>query len=207
MKINLIIFISKFNLGGAGNSLFKLCKNLPKDKFIISVICLRHCFFKYELKKMGIKVYEIKSNKTFFAMFKIKALMKNLIKKTHKNIFFSNIHFTNILSLIFLKSLNTKIAIVERTPLEELSIYYNLKDLIKKKIIKFLINFTYHKADVCIANSKYISKKYKKIYNLNFKTINPPSFKKIFYLNTKKNNKRICFGIVSRLSREKKSKI
>ena len=30
MKINLIIFISEFNRGGAGNSLFRLCVNLPK---------------------------------------------------------------------------------------------------------------------------------------------------------------------------------
>ena len=41
MKINLIFFLSEFNLGGAGNSVFKLCKNLSKNQFIISVICLK----------------------------------------------------------------------------------------------------------------------------------------------------------------------
>ena len=65
MKINLIIFISEFNLGGAGNSLFKLCKNLPKDKFIISVICLRHCFFKYELKKWALRFTKLNQIKHF----------------------------------------------------------------------------------------------------------------------------------------------
>ena len=30
MKINLIFFLSEFNLGGAGNSVFKLSKNLKK---------------------------------------------------------------------------------------------------------------------------------------------------------------------------------
>ena len=133
MKINLIIFISEFNLGGAGNSLFKLCKNLPKNKFAINVICLRHCFFKSELLKLGVKIHEINSDKTLLAMFKIRSLVKNLIKKKHKNIFLSNIHFANVLSIIFLKSLNIKIAIVERTPFEELSIYYNFWIILRRK--------------------------------------------------------------------------
>ena len=64
MKINLIIFISEFNLGGAGNSLFKLCKNLPKNKFEITVICLNKCFYKSRLNKLNIRVYEVNSNKT-----------------------------------------------------------------------------------------------------------------------------------------------
>ena len=33
MKINLIIFLSKFGIGGAGNSIFRLCKGLSKKKF------------------------------------------------------------------------------------------------------------------------------------------------------------------------------
>ena len=49
MKINLIIFISEFNLGGAGNSLFKLCKNLPKKNFSVTVLCLNKCFYKSKL--------------------------------------------------------------------------------------------------------------------------------------------------------------
>ena len=64
MKINLIFFLSEFNLGGAGNSVFKLCKNLSKNQFIISVVCLNKCFYKEELNKNGIQVFEVKSRKT-----------------------------------------------------------------------------------------------------------------------------------------------
>ena len=32
MKIHTIFFLSEFVLGGAGNSIYKLCKNLPKKK-------------------------------------------------------------------------------------------------------------------------------------------------------------------------------
>ena len=205
MKINLILFLSEFNLGGAGNSVYKLCKSLPKKNYEVTVICLKNCFYKSKLKKLNIKVYEIQSNKTFFAMQKIKKLVKKLIKKNCKNIYLSNIHFSNVLSVLFLRSLNLKIVLVERTPFEELSIYYNFLDFIKKNIIKVLIKFTFYKADLCISNSKYISEKYNKFYNLNFQTIHAPSFKKIYFNKQKKLIKgKICFGIVSRLSKEKK---
>ncbi len=203
MKINLIIFISEFNLGGAGNSIFKLCKNLPKDKFNITVICLNECYYKSDLLKCGIKVIEINSNKTILGMPKVKHFVKKLIKSDQKNIFLSNIYYSNILSIFFLRSLKIKIILVERTPFQELFIYYNFLDFFKKQIIKILIRFTFRKADACVANSKYISKNYNKCYNLNFQTINPPSFKKLFPFIKKKKN-QVCFGVVSRLSREKK---
>ena len=203
MKINLIIFISEFNLGGAGNSLFKLCKNLPKNKFFITVICLNKCFYKAELLKHGVKVIEINSNRTLFGMPKIKKIVKNLIKPNHKNVFLSNIYYSNILSIIFLRSLNLKIILIERTPFQELFIYYGLLDFFKKQIIKILIKFTFKKADACVANSKYISKKYNQHFDLKFQSINPPSFKKLFPFK-KNKKKQICFGIVSRLSKEKK---
>ena len=60
MKINLIIFISDFNLGGAGNSLFRLCKYLPKKIFEISVICLNSCSYKQQLKKKKLKYLKLK---------------------------------------------------------------------------------------------------------------------------------------------------
>lgn len=205
MKINLIIFISEFNLGGAGNSLFKLCKNLPKNKFNITTICLNKCYYKTDLLRNGIKVHEINSRKTILGMPKIKRLVKSLIKSDCKNIFLSNIYYSNILSILFLRPLNMKIVIVERTPFQELSIYYGFFDFIKKKIIKLLISLTFKKADSCVSNSKYISQKYNQNYKLKFKTINPPSFKKLFFLKKNKNKKnQICFGVVSRLSKEKK---
>jgi glycosyltransferase involved in cell wall biosynthesis len=205
MKINLIIFISEFNYGGAGNSLFRLCQNLPKNIYNINVICLKSCAYEKELKRNNIKLFKINSDKTSFAMFKVKKIVENLISnKFKKNIFVSNIYYSNILSILFLRSLNMKIILIERTPFQELEIYFDLKDLIKKKIMKFLIGLTYQYADLCISNSKFISNKYNLKYNLKFKTIYPPSFLGRINFNNKKNkNKKLCFGTVCRLSKEK----
>ena len=138
MKINLIIFLSRFGVGGAGNSIFRLCKGLPKKKFNISIICLKNCSYDREFSKIGIKVYKITSNKTFFAMSKVLNITKSLIsKKYKKNILISNIHYTNILSLIFLRNLNNlKMVLVERTPLMELNIYFGFIDFVKKNYCK-----------------------------------------------------------------------
>ena len=177
MKINLIIFISEFNHGGAGNSLFRLCINLPKKLYNINVICLNKCAYEKELKKNNINVFKIFSKKTSLAMFKVRKITKNLISnKYKKNIFISNIYYSNILSILFLNNLNMKMILIERTPFQELSIFFGLIDSIKKKIMKILIGFTYKYADLCIANSKYISNQYNKKYSLKFKTIFPPSF-------------------------------
>ena len=62
MKINLIIFLSRFGVGGAGNSIFRLCKGLSKKKINISIICLKNCSFDKEFKKLELKF--IKSNQT-----------------------------------------------------------------------------------------------------------------------------------------------
>ena len=163
MKINLIIFISQFNHGGAGNSLFRLCKHLPKKKYNINVVCLNECAYEKELKKNNVKVFKIYSNKTIFAMLEIKKITEKLISSKYiKNIFISNIYYSNILSIIFLRKLKMKLIIIERTPLQELSIFFGFNDLIKKTIMKFLISFTYRYADLCISNTKYISREYNK---------------------------------------------
>ena len=155
MKINLIVFLSSFGVGGAGNSIFRLCKSLSKKKFNISIICLKNCSYDREFRKIGIKVYKINSNKTIFAMTRVLNITKLLItKKYKKNIFISNIHYTNVLSLIFLRSLNNlKIILVERTPLMELSIYFGFIDFIKKNIINLLIYLLYNLSDAIVCNS------------------------------------------------------
>ena len=207
MKINLIFFLSRFGIGGAGNSIFRLCKGLPKKKFNISIICLKNCSFDKEFKKIGIKVYKIKSNKTFFAMSKVLNITKSLISnKYKKNIFMSNIHYTNVLSLIFLRNLNNlKIVLVERTPLMELSIYFGFIDFIKKNIIKLLIYLLYNLSDVIVCNSTNISKHFKNKYNLKTKTIFPPSIINSFQSNKKiyKKNKTLVIVTVCRLTKEK----
>tara|TARA_Y100000590_G_scaffold126237_1_gene144297 strand:- start:882 stop:1979 length:1098 start_codon:yes stop_codon:yes gene_type:complete len=206
MKINLIIFISDFNLGGAGNSLFRLCKYLPKKIFEISVICINNCSYKKELKKNNIKVFEIKASRTLFAMNEVRNIVKEISKKKFKkSIFLSNIYYSNILSILFLRDLSLKIILVERTPFKELNIYYGIINFLKKNLIKILIYFTYKKANLCISNSKFISRAYNRKYNLNFKTIYPPSF--IPNLTYKKkflnNKKKINLVTVCRLAKEK----
>ena len=42
MKTNLIIFLSKFTAGGAGNSIYRLCKGLPKKKFDFATMVKGH---------------------------------------------------------------------------------------------------------------------------------------------------------------------
>ena len=63
-------------MGGAGNSIFRLCKGISKKKFNISIICLKNCSYEKEFNKIGIKVYKINSNKTIFAMIKILKINK-----------------------------------------------------------------------------------------------------------------------------------
>ena len=206
MKINLIFFLSEFVAGGAGNSIFRLCKKLSKKRYQISVISLNKCFYKNELQKIGVDVYEISSSRTLFGFFKIRSFIKQLISNNlkKKNIFISNINYSNVLTMIFLGNLKIKICLIERTPLEELDIYYNFIDFIKKNIIKFLIRFTYKNASMCIANSNYISKKYNEKYKLKFKTIFPPSFDgKINFKKKNNANSKIKIVTTCRLSKEK----
>lgn len=207
MKINLIFYLSEFGIGGAGNSIYKLCKNLPSKKYNISIICLNTCFYKKRFKALKVKVYEIKTTRSILAIKTLKKIVNSKISSNFKsNIFISNIHYSNIISILFLGIPSLKIVLIERTPFEELSIYYGLIDFIKKNIIKLLINFTFKKADMCISNSNYISKRYNEKYSLNFKTIFPPSFNGKIYLNNNlinKKSQKLKIITVCRLSKEK----
>ena len=206
MKINLIIFISQFNHGGAGNSLFRLCTGLSRKLYNINIICLNNCAYEKELKTKNIKVFKINCNRTSLAMMNVKKITQKLIStKYKKNIFISNIYYSNILSVLFLGRLNLKMILIERTPLQELSIYFGINDFVKKQIMKLLIRFTYQYADICISNSKYISKKYNDKYNIQFKTIFPPSFIDIHNFKNKNISpkKIIQIGTVCRLTKEK----
>ena len=55
--INLIFFLPTFSYGGAGNSVFRLCKCLDKKKYKINIISIGKCDYKKEFKKFGTKVY------------------------------------------------------------------------------------------------------------------------------------------------------
>ena len=206
MKINLIIFLSKFTHGGAGNSIFRLCEGLSKKKYNINVICLNRCSYKKDFKKNNIRLFEIKAKKTLLAMPLVKKIAQNLLSnKYKKNIFVSNIYYSNILSILFLRKLKMKMILIERTPHQELNIFFNTFDRFKKILMKLLIKFTYKYADLCVSNSNYISKEYNKKYNLKFKTIHPPSFinDEKAIKKTKKNLHQFSIGTVCRLTNEK----
>ena len=58
--INLIFFLPTFNYGGAGNSIYRLCKNLDKRKYKINVISIGKCDYKKKLKSFCENVFELK---------------------------------------------------------------------------------------------------------------------------------------------------
>jgi GalNAc-alpha-(1->4)-GalNAc-alpha-(1->3)-diNAcBac-PP-undecaprenol alpha-1,4-N-acetyl-D-galactosaminyltransferase len=205
IKKNLIFFISNFSIGGAGNSISKLCLKLPRNEFEISIICIGKSKYSNTLKKRGINVYELKKKRLIFSIFELNKLIKNIFKKNLKNILISNIHYNNVLLTLLIKNIGGfKLILVERTPLEELNIFFSISDFFKKKIIKFLVNLTYNLSDVIITNSHGIKNGFPKYLRGKIKVIYPPSIIKISNLKKITQNpkifKSVCF---SRLSIEK----
>ena len=81
IKKNLIFFMSDFSSGGAGNSISKLCLNLPSKEYSISIISLGKCAYSKILKKKKIDVYELQKKRLFFSISDLSKLLKNKIKK------------------------------------------------------------------------------------------------------------------------------
>jgi len=202
-KINVFFLLPQFVLGGAGKSISTLCKNLDKKKFNIFIICLNNCYYSKELKKYCDFIYEIKVKKIIFAQREIKKILNK--KKHEKSILISNLFYCNALVALFQKKNELlKFIFVERTPFQELSIYFNFIDFIKKMIIKFLLKIVYKKADLIIANSNKTAKDLSDFYGLKTKGIYPPSFsRKNFNKKFKYKNKVFDLLTVGRLSREK----
>ena len=175
MKINLIFFLSRFTYGGAGLSIFKLCKALPKNKYNINIICLNECSFDKKFKKLKIKVFKLRYKKTFFAMPKIFFIIKKILKnKYKKNILISNIHYTNVLSIIFLRLIsNLKITCTDLRLL--LDFQLNKKFAIKTAIdavskIKMQyhhdvlhLRYSYHTISMCAEVHNFTSNQKQKI--------------------------------------------
>jgi glycosyltransferase involved in cell wall biosynthesis len=202
-KINLIFFLPDFKFGGAGKSILSLCKNISKKKFNIIIISLNKCYYKEELKKFS-KVIEIKSTKVLFAQIKIREIIKKIVKANNKSIFISNLFYANALTAVLQKKYNNlKFIFSERTPLEELSIYFGFYDFLKKLIIKIIVKFFYKRADLIIANSKFDAKQIKKFTGVNTKCVYPGCFQKLVKKNKKKKNNHTQIISVGRLSKEK----
>ncbi len=201
MKKDIFFLLPVFTYG-AGQSIKRIIIGLDNKKYNKSIICLGKCQFKKELEKKSIKVYEINKNKLIFAISNIKnILLKN---KSSRKILISNIHYTNVLSLIFFSKIkNLKIIVSERTPIKELSIYFGFFDFIKKNIIKMLIILLYKKSSKVITNSTKCSKDLERMINIKVHTIFSPSY---FSANAKKlskKNKQKIFLVASRLAKEK----
>ncbi len=197
--------MSDFAFGGAGNSISKLCLNLSKKNYKISIICIGKCGYSKIFKKNNITVYELNSKKLIFSIFLISNLLKKIVKKKYKNILISNIHYNNVILTLIAKRINNlKTVLVERTPLEELDIYFSNIDYLKKKILKFLVNLVYPLSDIIIANSVGIKKGFNNSLSNKVKVIYPPSLdklnKSIKKIPKKNVFKAVCF---SRLSKEK----
>jgi len=194
-KKNLIFFLPNFSSGGAGKSILNICKNLNQKKYYIYVISLQKNFYKESLNKYCKKVLEINGNSTLFSLKKIENFLKNFDKSN--TLIVSNINYANALFAFYFKYLkNYKLTIIERTPYQELNIYYNFNDKIKKLFIKFFINIFYSKVDALIANSKKTAKDFEKIIKKKCYYIYPLSFEKSINIKKKKKKKKkinICF--------------
>ena len=203
-KINLIFFLPSFIKGGAAFSIYKLCKNLNKNLYKIHILCLGKCEIKNELKKYVISITELNEKRVYKTYFLLNSFAEKIYNQNKcKTIFISNHHYANVISAMSLKT-NKKIKLIltERTSIEQLKIYYNFFDYIKKAIILFLVKFTYKKANQIIANSKREANDIKLLCKCKAKHIYPPSFKKYFNFQTKKN--KICKILtVGSLTKEK----
>ena len=103
------------------------------------------------------------------------------------------------------KKKNLKLIAIERTPFKELEIYFGLIDSIKKKLMRLLISYYYKKFDLVICNSKYLGQYLKEKYNIQSKTLFPPSIT-MLKKKIKKNNfesLKVKIITVCRLSKEK----
>ena len=200
----LIFFLANFSFGGAAESVKKLSVDLSKKGFQCKIICLGNCAYKKELRKNSIEVKELNFINAFNAMPKIKEIVK-YESKIGNVIFISNINYANVLSLLFLRSINKlKIVLFERTPYEELNFYFNsFSRFIKNIIIKMLIKLLYKKADLVISNNKTTSTKLRSELKIKISTIYSPSIKKIEKFYVKKSKKKLRIIWIGRFSNEK----
>lgn len=199
---HIYFFLPNFSIGGAGNSILNICKSLSNNKNYITVYSIGKNYYKKFFKKINVKVVEISANKTILGILKIYFLTKRAAKK-NKIIFVSNINYANVLSSIFIKNIkNLKLILIERTPLQELEIYFSFKDYLKKKIIFYLAKYFYFRADYIIGNSSNVSSYIKSKFKLNAITINP--IVHVHKKNKKKYNKILQISWIGRHSNEKR---
>lgn len=207
MKDNIFFFISKFNYGGAGNAIFTFLKKFNTKKYNLHIFFIGDSDYENILPKKVFK-HKITINtfflKTFFSFFKIQKILKQQNNKYNKNFFISNIHYSNVLTIFFLRNIeNLKIILFERTSLRELDIYINLVSYIKNLIIKKVLTYTYNKADKVLTNSIVLKNELKN-FKIRSSVIYSGSIKKINFIKSHKVKKKFYnFLAVGRLDYQK----
>lgn len=199
-----LFFLPNFGIGGAGNSILKICKNLKKrnNKIVIVSLGLNH--YRNKFKKFDIKLIELPYKRLLRSIPHLKKIVFNYLRDEKKVIFISNINYANVVSCIFFKSFKRfkkfKLVLFERTPIQELDQYKNILSYFKNKIIKIFVKFYYKEAHYVVGNSSKVSKDLKNICSRKILTYNPivePN-KKII-----KKNKITKFLWIGRNSNEK----
>ena len=111
MKKEIFFLLPVFTYG-AGQSIKRIILNLDDKKYHKNIICLGKCQYKNELKNKKIKIFELNHSKLVFAMNDIKSILNK--NKNINKILISNIHYTNILSLIFLSKIEKLLYLKEQ---------------------------------------------------------------------------------------------
>jgi len=199
-KTKIFFFNPYPTIGGVDTVIKKFINSLDLRYYNIEYLTLKKCNYKF---KKDITFTNLKKNSVLLSYFKIISLL--LKDKNQKKIFFSIQYFTNIWTVLFLKRIkNVKTFLYEVNHLDELKNYKNLKEFIKKNIIKFLIKILYPRADLIAGNSEELSKDLSKYIKKKVFTLYNPCFygfkKKI---NENKLHKKINILNIARLDFQK----
>jgi glycosyltransferase involved in cell wall biosynthesis len=191
MNRNLIFFLPTFKVGGAGNSIFRLCKkfDLNKDNLFIISIGKNEYKKKFLEHSKKINIIEVKKKNTISSFFFLKKKIFNITRNKKKTIFISNQHYANVISILALRKIkDLKIVLVDRIDISELKKFYYLKNYIKNIVVFILVKFLYKYADAIISNSKSAKIDIEKITKSKVTNISPPS---LLRLNKKKSNRKL----------------
>ena len=137
-----LFFLPNFSIGGAGNSILKICKTLKKKKNKIVVISLGKNHFRANFKKIDIDIIELPFSRLLSSITSLKNIVSAYLKKKEKKIIFiSNINYANVICCLLFRKLkknkNFKLILFERTPIQELDHFQNLFEFVKKKLLNY----------------------------------------------------------------------
>jgi len=164
------------SIGGVDTTIKNFFQSLD-NSYKIEYITLKKT---KRLKKLNIKYTVINSSSTFKSFFKVYKIFKT--DSHEKKIFFSVQYFVNIWSIIFIKLfLKGKLFIYEVNHLNEFNYSNNIKEFLKKNIIKILIKILYKFPDIVASNSSELSYDLSKYVKRKVHTLYNPCFKKITF--------------------------